>query len=143
MVLFTDPAIPNNVGRIHIVHCLTLFAAPMRATQDPTVHNIIYGFYGDLLAGSQVQNVTVPLGTFAHTAILRVPGWDVVNASHRGASQPIMLGPYTNEDHGTELGVTRRICWLPPKCAAMALHLGPNGPNEFSIVWWNCHGQGY
>jgi hypothetical protein len=131
MALFIDPTIPNDVGRIHIVHRLTLFAAPMGATQDPAVHNVIYGFDGDLLAGSQVQNVAVPLGTFAPTAILRVPGWDVVNAALTGAAQPIMLGPYTNADHGTELGVTRRICWLPPKYAAMALHLGPTAPMSF------------
>jgi hypothetical protein len=44
MVIFTDPTIPNDVGRIHIVHCLTLFPAPMGATQGPVVHNIIYRF---------------------------------------------------------------------------------------------------
>jgi hypothetical protein len=66
----------------------------MGSTQDPAVHNIIYGFDRNyLLAGAQVQNVAVPLGTFAPTAILQVPGCDVVNASLTGASQPTMLGP--------------------------------------------------
>ncbi len=32
MVLFTDPTIPNDVGRIHTVHCLTLFAAVGRTS---------------------------------------------------------------------------------------------------------------
>jgi hypothetical protein len=94
MVLFTDPTIPNHVGRIHIVHRLTLFTAPMGATRDLAVHNIIYGFDKDLLAGSQVQNVAVPLEAFAPTAILQVPGWEVMNAALTGAAQPIMLGPY-------------------------------------------------
>jgi hypothetical protein len=101
MVLFLDSTNWNDVGHIHIVHRLTLFAAPIGVAEDPPIHDIAYGFDGDLLEGLQVSNWAIPMTTFVPTAILRVLGWDIANANITGAAVPNMLGPYVNQDQGT------------------------------------------
>jgi hypothetical protein len=63
MVLFVHRIIMNDVGCIHIIQHLTIFAALMRLPQDPSVHaGIIYQFDGD--------NLAIPTTIFAPTAIL-------------------------------------------------------------------------
>lgn len=133
MLLFVNQTILNDLGRIHIDHRLTpLFAAPIRVAPDHSVlHGILYGFDGDLLVGSQVKNLAIPVATFDPTAILQVPRRNLVNPAITRAARHNMLGPYENNDEGTKHGVTCHICWLPPKCAVMALHLRSTSPMSF------------
>lgn len=116
VLLCRDPAADPAVdpGRVVLFHRVSQFSARIGMPATPW-DNQAFAFKGDVHRHQIVTVNWVQDYFYQIQAQIRVPTVQEANQQLTAQPQAILLGPYNNNDAGTELIRTRRSMYVPPR----------------------------
>ena len=112
LLLCTDG--PNDqIGRLKCFHRVAKFSSRMGHAPSQW-DDRVFAFHGDLV-GQQITTIEWPVNAFHQgPSIVRVPTLDVLDQFLAANPNDDLIGPFQNNDAGTELVKVRRSMYVPP-----------------------------
>jgi hypothetical protein len=115
-------------GRICLYHRLQCFASQLGAPTD--FDNVGYAFFGDVTNGQAPPSVEWPVTAFHQVVMsIRVPQREVIDQMLAAEPELTLLGPFGNDDAGTEVVRVRQAMLVPFRYVRLLLQR-PLTPRE-------------